>query len=148
MKLYAALGCEVDQGRVEIRPTIEDIDPAREPSADIIVSFDVIEYFKVPHVALSNRAAMLRPDGKMVHRADYCPHDVWRSHHNAATFLTIPDGVWKAMGSNLGYPNRVRHCSFMETLHRLDFRVDERVTRQLVVEGSSQASSKVKGTSE
>jgi hypothetical protein len=75
--------------------------------------------------------ALLKPKGIMVHRVDYGPHDVWRSYPDS-TFLRIPEALWQAMGSNRGYPNRVRHEAVRTTIHHLGFYCAERVTRYFV----------------
>ena len=72
---------------------------------------------------------MLKPDGVMVHRVDYGPHDLWVNCPNRMTFLTVPEWLWSSMGSNRGCPNRVRHAELMRTASDLGLKVVGRVTR-------------------
>jgi len=117
--------------RVHIRPiSIEDADPVREEQADFIVSFNVIEHLVDPLLALEKMTAILRRDGLMVHRVDYGPHDVWTSYRNQFAFLTVNPWLWRLMGRNRGYPNRVRHKDLLSKLRGLGLNVDERVTQK------------------
>ena len=125
--LYAALGAtNPARSRVTIGGSIEE---ANGDPVDVIISFDVIEHLRDPHRALRNMARMLKPGGVMVHRIDYSAHDIWR-RYDEGVFLTFPNWLWTAMGSNRGYPNRVRHAEMMRTIESLKLRVDERVTRR------------------
>ncbi|SUS08923.1 hypothetical protein DF3PB_950013 [uncultured Defluviicoccus sp.] len=66
----------------------------------------------------------------MIHRVDYGPHDCWTLYENPLTFLAIPEFLWRLMGNQRGYPNRVRHCEVIDTLNLLGVRVIDRVTAQ------------------
>ena len=126
--LYAALSCPEDfSAGVSLRGAIEDAKPTRE--ADIVISFDVLEHLRDPHLALRKMVGLLKPDGVMVHRVDYSAHDIWRSY-DEETFLQFPEWLWKLMGSNRGYPNRVRHKDIMATVHTLGLQSEERITRR------------------
>ena len=95
---------------------------------DIVLSFNVLEHLLDIPLAAANLAKVLKPDGVMLHRIDYGPHDVWRSYSNPLTFLIVPNWLWRLMGSNRGYPNRARHADLLEALERNDFKIHQRVT--------------------
>jgi SAM-dependent methyltransferase len=130
VQLYEALGAPLKERDVSIRGGIEDVNISTEPKVDIFISCDVLEHVKDPLLALRNMAAMLTPDGVMVHRIDYSAHDVWRSYDNPFTFLMFPRSLWNAMTSNRGCPNRVRHVELTNELRRLGLHVDDRVTHR------------------
>ncbi|HEV2700862.1 MAG TPA: class I SAM-dependent methyltransferase [Steroidobacteraceae bacterium] len=100
------------------------------PSADIIVSFDVIEHLLDLPQAVRNMSSLLTRDGRMIHRIDYGPHGVWLSTQDPLSFLSVPDWLWSAIGSNRGYPNRVRHGQFVQLLEASGLHIAERVTRR------------------
>lgn len=116
--------------RVALIPhSIEEL-PPMAPIADVIVSFDVVEHLADVHRAVSRMAAVLKPQGRMVHRVDYGPHGVWVSTSDPLSFLKVPDWLWAAIGSNRGYPNRVRHAQLVDSLRRQRLQVSERITRR------------------
>jgi SAM-dependent methyltransferase len=96
-----------------IREGIEREVPQDAREADFIVSFNVCEHLADLGRALRNMAALLSPDGRMIHRIDYGPHDLWQSYGNPLAFLTVPGRLWNMMSSNRGCPNRVRHREFL-----------------------------------
>jgi SAM-dependent methyltransferase len=100
------------------------------PTADLIVSFDVVEHLADLPRAVRNMAAMLKPGGRMIHRVDYGPHGIWLSARDPLSFLRVPDWLWRAIGSNRGYPNRVRHSQFVQLLRLQKLQVSERITGQ------------------
>jgi len=110
-----------------LRASIELDQPL--PEVDLIVSFDVIEHLADLPLAVHNMRRMLRPNGRMVHRIDYGPHGVWLSARDPLSFLRVPRWLWAAIGSNRGYPNRVRHGQFTELLRREGLIIAERITR-------------------
>jgi hypothetical protein len=100
------------------------------PRADVILSFDVIEHLlDLPH-AVRNMSSLLKSDGRMIHRVDYGPHGVWLSTDDPLNFLSVPGWLWTAIGSNRGYPNRVRHRQVVQLLEAQGLRVAERITRR------------------
>jgi SAM-dependent methyltransferase len=102
-----------------IRESIESVNECG--IADIVFSYNVLEHlFDLPK-ALQAMRSILRRNGIMVHRIDYSPHDVWRSYPNPLTFLTIPNGVWNAMGSARGTPNRLRHSQVITMMENAGF---------------------------
>jgi SAM-dependent methyltransferase len=99
------------------------------PPADIILSFDVIEHLRdLPH-AVRNMSSLLKRDGRMIHRIDYGPHGVWLATDDPLSFLSVPNWLWTAIGSNRGYPNRVRHQQLVQLLKAQGLHVAERITR-------------------
>jgi SAM-dependent methyltransferase len=99
------------------------------PKADLIVSFDVVEHLIDVRRAVRNMSAVLKPDGRMVHRVDYGPHGVWLTTKDPLAFLSVPEWLWDAIGSSRGYPNRVRHEEFVRLLQARGLHVTQRVTR-------------------
>lgn len=95
--------------------------------ADIIISFATLEHLTDLPKALSVMSTMLKPNGIMIHRVDYGPHSPWDK--NELGFLAIPDTLWKLMGSNRGYPNRIRHTEVSAILYDLGFQTAERIRR-------------------
>lgn len=118
-----------DPGNVTIIPRAaeglsrDSIAPQR-----IIFSFNVLEHLSDVAAAMDNLSRLLADDGVMIHRVDYGPHDVWRSYANPLLFLTFPDWLWSAMGSNRGYPNRVRHRAVVNALRAGGLSVEDAVT--------------------
>jgi SAM-dependent methyltransferase len=100
------------------------------PRADIILSFDVIEHLQDLAHAVHNMSALLKPDGRMIHRIDYGPHGVWLTTADPLRFLSVPRWLWSAIGSHRGYPNRVRHQQFVQLVEAQGLRVTERITRR------------------
>ena len=100
------------------------------PPADIILSFDVIEHLRDLPRAVRNMSSLLKRDGRMVHRIDYGPHGVWLSTDDPLSFLAVPNWLWTAIGSNRGYPNRVRHQQLVRLLEAQGLHMAERITRR------------------
>jgi SAM-dependent methyltransferase len=118
------------QTKVELlRVSIEQADQAL-PAADLIVSFDVIEHLADVPLAVRHMGRMLKPNGRMVHRIDYGPHGVWLSAQDPLSFLRVPRWLWLAIGSNRGYPNRLRHPQLVQLLRQQGLHVCERITRE------------------
>lgn len=99
-------------------------------SADYLVGFNVLEHMLDMEGALRNMITMLRPSGVMIHRVDYGPHDIWKSYSNPLAYLTISDGLWDLLGSNRGYPNRIRHWELMRLLDKVGMKTADRVTQR------------------
>jgi SAM-dependent methyltransferase len=118
-----------DPERVQLVPTsIEDADGQLRKKADYIVSYNVLEHLINLKQALENMVTALRPSGLMAHRIDYGPHDIWSSYRNPLSFLTVPDRLWHAMGSERGYPNRIRHPEVVRMLRSLGMLVTATTT--------------------
>jgi SAM-dependent methyltransferase len=99
------------------------------PRFDVVFSHAVLEHLSSPARAFKAMWALVKPGGDMVHLVDYGPHDRWLRHDNPLTFLAIPPSLWRAMGSNRGIPNRVRHPEMMDHARRAGFEVIARVTQ-------------------
>jgi SAM-dependent methyltransferase len=93
--------------------------------ADVILSYNVLEHvFDMP-AALRSMAALLRPGGIMVHRVDYSAHGPWQRYSNGLTFLTVPESIWKLMGTARGTPNRLRHGEVIAMMRQAGFDVKD-----------------------
>lgn len=99
--------------------------------ADYIVSFNVCEHLADLAQALRGMRTLLSPSGLMIHRVDYGPHDVWQNYENRLAFLTVPRGLWRAMTSNRGCPNRVRHAELMTMARALGLDCTDRIERRV-----------------
>jgi SAM-dependent methyltransferase len=118
------------QSKVELlRVSIEQAGQTL-PAADLLVSFDVIEHLADVPVAVRHMSGMLKPDGRMIHRVDYGPHGIWLSARDPLSFLRVPGWLWAAIGSNRGYPNRVRHPELVQLLRQQGLHVSDRITRE------------------
>ena len=115
-----------------VTKSIEKADLKETGRGDIIISFNVIEHLSNVTQAFRNMAQMLTPDGLMVHRVDYGPHGA--PYKNPLTFLTFSKTVWSLMGSNRGYPNRLRHSSILSALQSSGFHNTHRITRRFNLE--------------
>ncbi len=115
--------------RVELVDVAIEEAPPQLPSADVIVSFDVVEHLTDLASATRNMAAILKADGLMIHRIDYGPHGVWLSTTDPLSFLQVPGWLWSAIGSNRGYPNRARHSQVVRLFEETGLLVAGRVTR-------------------
>jgi SAM-dependent methyltransferase len=125
-QIYRALSAGEWQKDVELHAcSIED---AFAISADVIVSYNALEHLGDLGRAFKNMARMLEPGAVMAHRIDYGPHDVWERCENKLEFLSFPDWLWNLMGSNRGYPNRLRHDAVLALLHDAGFSTKAKVT--------------------
>lgn len=102
--------------------------------ADVIISFNSLEHLHDIDAALRNMAKLLKPEGIMIHRVDYGPHDVWRKTSNPFMFRRVPRLLWWAMGSNRGYPNRVPHADVLKLFKANGLKVVDRVTHSFAGE--------------
>ena len=113
------------------RTPIERPDNTLRAQADYIVSFNVCEHLADLPQALRGMSSLLSPTGLMIHRVDYGPHDLWLSSYtNPLAFLTVPRPFWRAMTSNRGCPNRVRHAELMAMVRALGFDCRDRIGRR------------------
>jgi hypothetical protein len=102
--------------------------------ADLIFSYNALEHLQDLHTAVFRMAKQLKDDGKVVHRIDYGPHDIWSRAEDPLTFLRFSDSVWSLMGSHRGYPNRVRHAELVEAFRNAGFDVTARITKSFSAE--------------
>ena len=110
-----------------IDAAIEDGAPLDARGADFIISFNVCEHLADLEKALRNMTALLAPGGRMIHRVDYGPHDVWQGYDNPLAFLTVPGPLWRMMSVNRGCPNRTRHTQLVSMAAALGLHVVERI---------------------
>jgi hypothetical protein len=98
--------------------------------ADFVISFNALEHLIDLRQSLKHMAAMLNETGLMIHRVDYSAHDLWRGYPNPLAFLTISPSLWNLMGSNRGYPNRIRHSEVLRCLADSGLKTVDRITRR------------------
>ena len=117
------------RNRVVLHPASIEAPSEGLAQFDVIISFDVIEHLADVSPAVRNMVSLLKPDGRMIHRVDYGAHGIWSTAEDPLIFLELPNWLWRAMGSNRGYPNRVPHSEFIRLLQASNLTVAERVTR-------------------
>ena len=118
---------------VMVPKAIESIDPTRLGPVDAIISFKVLEHLLDPLAAFVGMAAALPPGGRMVHRIDYGPHDLWVAEPAPLDFLCPTEWLWDAMGSARGMPNRWRHPEIMAALDAAGFDAIADITNRFTV---------------
>ncbi len=91
-------------------------DAGELPPCDIVCSYAVGEHVLDVDAFARMTRRLLRPDGVAVHVVDFSQHFDWSRYGDQFLFLSIPDRVWKWMGSHRGLPNRVRYGEFVEAL--------------------------------
>lgn len=114
--------------------SIEELNIRQFALGDVIISFNVIEHLSNVSRAFANMAQLLNPDGLMIHRVDYGPHDLWRTYQNPLTFLTASNTLWSLMGSHRGYANRKRHSQVLSALGKAGFQSAARITGRFSME--------------
>jgi hypothetical protein len=113
------------------RTPIEQPDESLRGQADYLVSFNVCEHLADLPEALRGMRTLLSPSGLMIHRIDYGPHDLWLTKYdNPLAFLTVPRLLWRAMTSNRGCPNRVRHTQLIAMVRALGFDCADKTGRR------------------
>lgn len=115
-----------------IRKSIEETDLDESERGDIIISFNVVEHLSDATRAFGKMAEILKPGGSMVHRVDYGPHGYGQD--NPLKFLTVSNRLWRLMGSNRGWPNRLRHSQVVQALENSGFKSTDRITRSFDLE--------------
>lgn len=119
--------------RIKLIPkSIEETDLEESDRGDIIVSFNVIEHLSDVTHAFGKMAEILKPGGSMLHRVDYGPHGY--GQENPLKFLTLSSRVWRLMGSNRGWPNRLRHSQVVQALENSGFKSTDRITHSFDLE--------------
>lgn len=98
-------------------------------SIDLIVSNAVLEEIPAAGEALATMRDLLRPGGVMAHQIDLSDYGIF-SHHGFSRFefLTIGDGVWRAMTTACGGPNRWLINHYLERLESLGMQTRVLVT--------------------
>lgn len=114
---------EAYSDRVEaIATSIEEADLERR--FDIVCSYQVGEHVTDVSRFASLTGSLLAPDGLAIHRVDFGPHDCWTRYDDPLTFLRFSPRLWSAMGSNRGYPNRIRHHEFLRAFAEAGLEVE------------------------
>lgn len=90
-------------------------------NVDVVFSYNVVEHLNDVAASFKNLWQMLRPGGVMIHRVDFAPHACWASYDNPLTFLSVPQPLWHAMGTQRGIPNRVRYGQVQQILDDIGF---------------------------
>ena len=106
----------------------------RTGAFDAILSRAVLEHLYDPIGALDDMAAALAPGGILVHRIDLRDHGMFAGRH-PLTFLTIPQGVYRAMTRGAGRPNRVLLPAWRDWLAVSGLTGRLRITRLAGVDG-------------
>jgi SAM-dependent methyltransferase len=98
-------------------------------SIDLIVSNAVLEEIPNPGETLATMRDLLRPGGVMAHQIDVSDYGIF-SHHGFSRFefLTIGDGLWRAMTTACGGPNRWLMNHYVERLESLGMQTRVLVT--------------------
>jgi len=121
--------------KVKLVPcSVEEIIPNEIERADIIISFNVVEHLSNIAKGFAKMAGVLNLGGLMLHRVDYGPHGLWKSYRNPLSFLAVPKVLWSLMGSNRGYPNRVRHSRILSVLDSYGLHSTARITARFSTE--------------
>jgi len=90
---------------------------------DVVCSFAVGEHVSDIHAfaALNRRA--LSESGVGLHVVDFGGHQ-WDRPEDPYLFLRFPVSVWRAMGSNRGFPNRIRFHEYLDAFAQSGLSVD------------------------
>ncbi len=112
----------VDSGKGLVRvigQRIEEV--SASVAADVVFSYNVLEHVTdVPELA-RRLWRMMMPGAVCIHRVNYSAHDAWTKRANPLEWLMLPDWLWRAMGSNRGTPNRLRHAEVLEAFEKAGF---------------------------
>jgi 2-polyprenyl-3-methyl-5-hydroxy-6-metoxy-1,4-benzoquinol methylase len=91
------LNVSVDKLRFEFQPL----------QFDFIISRAVLEHVLLIDSAMETMDLLLKHGGYMLHEIDFRDHGIFTSFRlPPLTFLSINDGIWQKMTSNIGAPNR------------------------------------------
>jgi Methyltransferase domain len=91
---------------------------------ELVCSFQVVEHVLDVRAVARITATSLADDGMAIHRVDFGPHGRWLHYADPLTFLRFSPRVWKAMGSNRGYPNRMRYHEILAMLRDVGLQVE------------------------
>jgi SAM-dependent methyltransferase len=126
--ISAASFPEAPAGLVEcVHAPIEALAATPHGRLDLLFSFNVVEHLTDVSALARASERLLAPGGVALHRVDFGPHDVWFGRSSEFEWLTIPDALWRWMGSRRGAPNRLRFHEVVERLSRGACRVEARV---------------------
>ena len=97
------------RGRVQYRVSESGL-VGRGVEADVVLSRAVLEHVNDLPATCRDIAGLMADDGVSVHKVDLKSHGLHR--RNPLDFLTWPEGLWQAMFSHKGAPNRLRVDSY------------------------------------
>ena len=86
---------------------------------DVIFSNAVLEHVADVRSSLASMRSLLAPGGVMLHDVDLRSHQRFEKH--PLHFLEYPAGLWRAMTSNTGEPNRERLPAYRGIVAELGF---------------------------
>jgi SAM-dependent methyltransferase len=92
-----------------IPAAIENVAALPTDAFDLVISQAVGEHVTCIDAFTKATAKMLRPGGVAVHNVDFSNHGLL----DGDEFLSVPETVWRWMGSNRGLPNRKRKADFL-----------------------------------
>lgn len=117
-------GYRLTTDRIEIRHNmpVEDLARAANESFDYILSKAVLEHVADVPAAFAAMDALLVPGGRMIHHVDLRDHGIFtRGGFPPLEFLTVSPGLWRAMMSRSGKPNRVPVAAYRQILDSLGY---------------------------
>lgn len=112
-----------------IAARVEDLQALPESAYDLVVSQAVGEHVLDIEAFAAGTYRLLRNGGTAMHNIDFSCHGFFQSE--PLYFLTIPDAIWRLMGSNRGLPNRKRVHEFEASFRSLPFASVEVIARTL-----------------
>lgn len=103
------------RGRVQYRVSESGL-VGQGIAADVVLSRAVLEHVDDLPATCRDIATVLAPGGVSVHKVDLKSHGLHRC--NPLDFLTWPEGLWQAMFSHKGAPNRLRVDSYRRAVEQ------------------------------
>jgi SAM-dependent methyltransferase len=114
---------------VPIEEATRHLEPA---SFDAVVSISALQHTSDLEATLHSLAQLLKPGGTMVHQVDLGDMGLFTGHGgHPLEMLTLPARLYRAMGSQLGTPNRERIATYRETLEALGFDLTITATEEI-----------------
>ncbi len=107
---------------VDLEQGIDELSDLQQPF-DLVISRAVIEEIYQPDKLFEALDRVLASGGMTLHKIDLSDYGMFRENGmHPLTFLTIPDFVYRLMGSDSGIPNRKRIGYYREQLKKLGYR--------------------------
>ena len=91
----------------------------QQQSIDYIVSNAVLEHVDDLELLFKNLTYVIKDNGTMYHKVDLRCHNRFKNF-GELYFHTFDDTLWKAMGSNIGQPNRKLLKNYINLFERFD----------------------------
>ncbi len=108
------------------------IEEFTEGQYDIIISHSVLEHVQNLEKTFENMDRLLSRGGLMVHSVDLRDHKMFTTLNlHPLTFLTFSDGLWEAMRSHSGRPNRKGIQTYRRLLSQQKYLYTIRILRVL-----------------